>query len=166
MNDMKGCFQPNSDARSDWPCEVCTRNTLPQSSHSSMSADGPQESTNFQIDPHDCGRQCCNTTALSPRKSPCLAKASPFLSNYVYDSCSVRKNATFRFKSLISLASCLRPDGHPKLLHLWPPKLLQAGRSDYGVWGRCSGWLFKLIFPCWCFKNRYLPVLPFGRRLA
>ncbi len=22
------------------------------------------------------------------------------------------------------------PDGHPKLLHLWPPKLLQAGRSD------------------------------------
>ena len=24
-----------------------------------------------------------------------------------------------------------RPDGHPKLLHLWPVKLLQAGRSDY-----------------------------------
>jgi len=24
------------------------------------------------------------------------------------------------------------PDGHPKLLHLWPPKLLQAGRGDYG----------------------------------
>ena len=23
------------------------------------------------------------------------------------------------------------PDGHPKLLHLWPPKLLQAGRADY-----------------------------------
>ena len=23
------------------------------------------------------------------------------------------------------------PDGHPKLLHLWPVKLLQAGRSDY-----------------------------------
>lgn len=22
------------------------------------------------------------------------------------------------------------PDGHPKLLHLWPVKLLQAGRSD------------------------------------
>ena len=29
------------------------------------------------------------------------------------------------------------PDGHPKLLHLWPPKLLQAGRSDYGVWELC-----------------------------
>ena len=25
----------------------------------------------------------------------------------------------------------LTPDGHPKLLHLWPVKLLQAGRSDY-----------------------------------
>jgi hypothetical protein len=24
----------------------------------------------------------------------------------------------------------LSPDGHPKLLHLWPVKLLQAGRSD------------------------------------
>lgn len=24
----------------------------------------------------------------------------------------------------------LVPDGHPKLLHLWPVKLLQAGRSD------------------------------------
>ena len=24
-----------------------------------------------------------------------------------------------------------RPDGHPKLLHLWPVKLLQAGRTDY-----------------------------------
>ena len=24
------------------------------------------------------------------------------------------------------------PDGHPKLLHLWPPKLLQAGRINYG----------------------------------
>jgi hypothetical protein len=22
------------------------------------------------------------------------------------------------------------PDGHPKLLHLWPVKLLQAGRTD------------------------------------
>ena len=22
------------------------------------------------------------------------------------------------------------PDGHPKLLHLWPVKLLQTGRSD------------------------------------
>lgn len=24
-----------------------------------------------------------------------------------------------------------RPDGHPKLLHCWPVKLLQAGRGDY-----------------------------------
>jgi hypothetical protein len=23
------------------------------------------------------------------------------------------------------------PDGHPKLLHLWPPKLPQAGRPNY-----------------------------------
>ena len=23
------------------------------------------------------------------------------------------------------------PDGHPKLPHLWPVKLLQAGRTDY-----------------------------------
>ena len=23
------------------------------------------------------------------------------------------------------------PDGHPKLLHLWPVKLLQAGQPDY-----------------------------------
>ena len=23
------------------------------------------------------------------------------------------------------------PDGHPKLLHCWPVKLLQAGRGDY-----------------------------------
>ena len=25
----------------------------------------------------------------------------------------------------------IRPDGHPKLLHCWPVKLLQAGRGDY-----------------------------------
>ena len=56
------------------------------------------------------------------------------------------------------------PEGHPKLLHLWPPKLLQAGRSDYGVWGRCLGWLFRLISPCWCFKNQWAPVLPVGQR--
>mgnify|MGYP000875210999 CR=1 FL=1 len=24
-----------------------------------------------------------------------------------------------------------RPDGHPKLLHSWPPKLLRAGRINY-----------------------------------
>lgn len=27
------------------------------------------------------------------------------------------------------------PDGHRKLLHLWPVKLLQAGRSDYDYVG-------------------------------
>ena len=27
------------------------------------------------------------------------------------------------------------PDGHLKLLHLWPVKLLQAGRSDYDYAG-------------------------------
>ena len=31
--------------------------------------------------------------------------------------------------------SALYPDGHPKLLHLWPVKLLQAGRSDYDYVG-------------------------------
>lgn len=25
----------------------------------------------------------------------------------------------------------IHPDGHPKLLHSWPPKLLRAGRGDY-----------------------------------
>ena len=34
----------------------------------------------------------------------------------------------------LSLASHC-PDGHPKLLHLWPVKLLQAGRSDYDYVG-------------------------------
>ena len=33
----------------------------------------------------------------------------------------------------IGLEFC--PDGHPKLLHLWPVKLLQAGRSDYDYVG-------------------------------
>jgi len=27
------------------------------------------------------------------------------------------------------------PDGHPKLLHLWPVKLLQAGQADYDACG-------------------------------
>jgi hypothetical protein len=27
------------------------------------------------------------------------------------------------------------PDGHPKLLHLWPPKLPQAGRPNYQLFG-------------------------------
>ena len=27
------------------------------------------------------------------------------------------------------------PDGHPKLLHLWPPKLPQAGRLNYQLFG-------------------------------
>jgi hypothetical protein len=57
------------------------------------------------------------------------------------------------------------PDGHPKLLHLWPVKLPQAGRSDYGVWGRCLGWIFKLISPYSWFKNRWELVLPSGLRL-
>ena len=30
-----------------------------------------------------------------------------------------------------AVAGKYSPDGHPKLLHLWPVKLLQAGRSDY-----------------------------------
>ena len=31
------------------------------------------------------------------------------------------------------------PDGHLKLLHLWPVKLLQAGQPDYDA----SGWMAK-----------------------
>jgi len=31
----------------------------------------------------------------------------------------------------VTTAAPASPDGHPKLLHLWPVKLLQAGRSDY-----------------------------------
>jgi len=29
-----------------------------------------------------------------------------------------------------SIPFVVLPDGHPKLLHLWPPKLLQAGRPN------------------------------------
>ena len=29
----------------------------------------------------------------------------------------------------------MSPDGHPKLLHLWPPKLPQAGRLNYQLFG-------------------------------
>ena len=32
-----------------------------------------------------------------------------------------------------TLFGAFDPDGHPKLHHLWPPKLHQAGRPDYGV---------------------------------
>ena len=33
--------------------------------------------------------------------------------------------------SILMLAGGHAPDGHPKLLHCWPVKLLQAGRGDY-----------------------------------
>ncbi|WP_253279306.1 hypothetical protein [Comamonas testosteroni] len=36
----------------------------------------------------------------------------------------MRHKNTFRFVAQ-------GPDGHPKLLHCWPVKLLQAGRGDY-----------------------------------
>jgi transposase len=32
---------------------------------------------------------------------------------------------------LVGIEACASPDGHPKLLHLWPGKLLQAGRGNY-----------------------------------
>jgi hypothetical protein len=32
-------------------------------------------------------------------------------------------------------AHLVLPNGHPKLLHLWPVKPLQAGRSDYDYVG-------------------------------
>jgi len=31
------------------------------------------------------------------------------------------------------------PDGHPKLLHLWPPKLFQAGRQGVARIGSIQG---------------------------
>lgn len=34
-------------------------------------------------------------------------------------------------RTLFILDWLQRPDGHPKLLHCWPVKLLQAGRGDY-----------------------------------
>jgi hypothetical protein len=36
------------------------------------------------------------------------------------------------------------PDGHPKLLHLWPVKLLQAGRLNYQLFGLAGS-----DFLCW-----------------
>jgi hypothetical protein len=39
---------------------------------------------------------------------------------------------------------CQHPDGHPKLLHLWPPKLPQAGRLNYQLFG-----LFGSDFLSW-----------------
>ena len=43
-----------------------------------------------------------------------------------------------RYSMLIKdgkVASLNIPDGHPKLLHLWPPKLPQAGRLNYQLFG-------------------------------
>lgn len=36
---------------------------------------------------------------------------------------------------LFGIQALPRPDGHPKLPHLWPVKLLQAGRSNYEASG-------------------------------
>lgn len=38
-------------------------------------------------------------------------------------------------RTLPSLLMFQIPDGHPKLPHLWPVKLLQAGRADYDACG-------------------------------
>ena len=37
--------------------------------------------------------------------------------------------------AFLALSLIATPDGHLKLLHLWPVKLLQAGRSDYDYVG-------------------------------
>jgi hypothetical protein len=37
----------------------------------------------------------------------------------------------FSFSDMLDVVMALTPAGHPKLLHLWPVKLPQAGRSDY-----------------------------------
>jgi len=44
-----------------------------------------------------------------------------------------QKTATLAGDYTVSVAQT--PDGHLKLLHLWPVKLLQAGRSDYDISG-------------------------------
>jgi uncharacterized protein (TIGR00266 family) len=36
------------------------------------------------------------------------------------------------------IKSAIFPDGHPKLLHLWPPKLPQAGRLNYQLFGQAG----------------------------
>ncbi len=42
----------------------------------------------------------------------------------------VPRDRTGSFEPLL-----IPPDGHPKLLHLWPVKLLQAGRLNYRLFG-------------------------------
>lgn len=42
----------------------------------------------------------------------------------------VSSKLTVGLPSVTSRLSRPDPDGHPKLLHLWPVKLLQAGRTD------------------------------------
>ena len=40
-----------------------------------------------------------------------------------------RAGRVTQFGSVAELMADLNPDGHPKLLHLWPVKLLQAGQG-------------------------------------
>jgi transposase-like protein len=63
------------------------------------------------------GGQTCSVTA----KILGIPKAS--LENWV------RLNAKGQLKGASD------PDGHPKLLHLWPVKLPQAGRLNYQLFG-------------------------------
>ena len=51
----------------------------------------------------------------------------------------------------------LIPDGHPKLLHLWPPKLPQAGRLNYQLFG-----LSVSDFLSWWFLPDFLIFLSKG----
>ena len=45
--------------------------------------------------------------------------------------CNVVRDAPPQGFGVGPLMPCGLPDGHPKLLHLWPVKLLQAGQPDY-----------------------------------
>ena len=73
----------------------------------------------------------CDRTGL-PLGRPLLTVLIDAYSSYVLGF-----YVSFYGAGLTSVSGALRcaispnPDGHPKLLHLWPPKLLQAGRADY-----------------------------------
>ncbi len=50
----------------------------------------------------------------------------PTYATYLYNYCIARKESPDS-----EFEGCDDPDGHLKLLHLWPVKLLQAGRMNY-----------------------------------
>ena len=57
---------------------------------------------------------------------------SSFMSRHSNRRCDEYGGTLFnRARFLIETVQGVSPDGHPKLLHCWPVKLLQAGRGDY-----------------------------------